>query len=70
LKDLKAQADTFRRTGREVPPWLQEELQQQEAAAEALRADVQRHAADIETIQARYDADKKRYVELTEAGPR
>lgn len=70
LKDLKVQADTYRRTGREVPPWLQDEIGQQEATSEALRADVQRHAADIETIRARYDADKKRYIELTEARPR
>jgi len=70
LRDLKVQAETYRRTGRDVPPWLQEELQQQEAASEAVRADMQRHAADIEAIQARYDADKKRYIELTEAGPR
>ena len=35
---------------------------------EALRADIDRHAAQIATIRTRYEADRKRFIELTESG--
>jgi hypothetical protein len=66
LTNLRAQAETHQQSGRVVPDWLTEDIARQEEMLAALHADSQRHKANIESIQARFDADKKRYIELTE----
>jgi Domain of unknown function (DUF4124) len=70
LTNLEAQRDELTKAGKPVSDYLLEDIEGQKREVEALRTDMDRHSAQIATIRTRYDADRKRFIELTEAGPR
>ncbi|MCW5621960.1 MAG: DUF4124 domain-containing protein [Burkholderiales bacterium] len=70
LATLEGQADKQRDAGRQVPEHLAEDIARQKQVVAEIRADIDRHSTDIESINRRFDADKQRYAELTELAHR
>ena len=70
LQLLNRQANEVQRAGKPVPEFLLEDITHQKAQVEQLLVERRRHETQIAVIRARYDADKQRYVELTQVGPR
>ena len=70
LQLLNRQANEVQRAGKPVPEFLLEDITHQKAEVEQLLVERRRHETQIAVIRARYDADKQRYVELTQLGPR
>lgn len=70
LASLQTQQDALSKVDKPVPEHLQEDISEAKAEADALRAEMDRHAAQIAVIRARFEADRKRYLELTAAEPR
>lgn len=65
LLGLQKEADGYTATNRKIPPSLQEDLQQTQARLDKLQKDLEKPAAEKAALEARYDADKARYRELT-----
>lgn len=65
LTELKAKADSFAKTGKPIPAYLKEDLDNAQAAADKLGKEVATINADKAALEARYDADKARYKLLT-----
>lgn len=53
------------KSGRKVPKYLQNDLANDKAKLDRLQQELTRTQNDAKAIRARYDADKKRYRELT-----
>jgi len=70
LSKLEEQAGKLRSAGRQVPPHLAEDIDLQRQVVGEIRLDIDRHNADIQTINHRFDADKQRFAELTEVARR
>jgi hypothetical protein len=70
LGNLQAQQDALVKADKPVPGYLEEDIGAARLEADALRAEMDRHTAQIAAIRARFEADRKRYVELTAAEPR
>jgi uncharacterized protein involved in exopolysaccharide biosynthesis len=70
LAKLEAQRDELNQAGKAVSDYLLEDIEVEKREVETLRADMDRQSAQIATIRTRYEADRKRFIELTEAGPR
>jgi hypothetical protein len=70
LQLLNRQANEVQRAGKPVPEFLAEDISHQKLEVEQLLAERRRHETQIAVIRARYDADRQRYVELTQLGPR
>jgi hypothetical protein len=70
LANLEAKRDELTEADKPVSEYLLEDIEAQKREVQALRDDMDRHAAQIATIHTRYEADRKRFIELTEAGPR
>ena len=69
LTTLQAQMENIRRSGKTVSDPLQEEGNEQKLEVDSLRTEQERYEGQIAAIRAKYENDKKRYVELSEAGP-
>jgi len=67
LVKLEEQADKLRAAGRQVPPQLADDIDLQRQAVGQIKLDIQRHQAEIVSIQQRFDYDQKRFVELMAA---
>lgn len=65
LLGLQKEADGRTRTGKKIPPSLQEDLQETQTRLNKLQLDLDKAKADKAAMEARYDADKARYKELT-----
>lgn len=65
LADLKTKAETLARTGKPLPAYLKEELSAAQVSVNKLTKDVTGINAEKAALEARYDADKARYRELT-----
>lgn len=70
LQGLNRQASDVQRAGKPVPEFLNEDIAEAKLEVEHLLAERQRHESQIAAIRTRFDADKQRYVELTQLGPR
>ncbi len=65
LAGLKKEADGYNAGGKKVPASLQEDLKEAEARLAKLQQDMEKANAEKAALNARFDADKKRYKELT-----
>ncbi len=65
LAGLKKEADSYNASGKKVPASLQEDLHESQARLSKLQQDMEKAKAEKATLDARYDADKARYKELT-----
>lgn len=65
LAGLQNEADGYAKRHKEIPPSLREDLQNAQARLDMLNNDLAQPLADKAAIEARYDADKARYIELT-----
>jgi hypothetical protein len=66
LGALQRQAESLAQAGKPVPDFLKQDIQERRAELAELIAEKERHEAQIQAIRARYDAEKKRYMELTQ----
>jgi hypothetical protein len=67
LVTLQTRADGMQKSGKPVPDVLKEDISEAKLELEGLRADVGRHQSQIEAIRLRFDQDKQRFLELTQA---
>ncbi len=67
LANLEAKRDELTKAGKTPSEYLLEDIENEKREADGLRADMDRNAAQIAAIRTRYEADRKRFVELTEA---
>ena len=65
LQGFQKEADGFTKAGKPIPQTLQEDLKESQARLDKLKQDLEKATAEKTTIEARYDADKARYKELT-----
>lgn len=65
LLGLNNEADARTKSGRKVPPSLQEDIQETQERLNRLQQDLEKSKAEKAAVEARYDADKARYKELT-----
>lgn len=65
LLGLQKEADARKQSGKPVPPSLQEDLQESQTRLDRLQQDLDKAKAEKAAVEARYDADKARYKELT-----
>lgn len=65
LAGLKKEADTYNASGKKIPASLQEDLKEAEERLAKLQQDQEKAGAEKAALNARYDADKARYRELT-----
>ncbi|HTS54344.1 MAG TPA: DUF4124 domain-containing protein [Burkholderiales bacterium] len=66
LAALQRQAAAFTDAGKQVPNGLELDLADERSEVSSIRAEIDRHKAEIEVIKVKYDGDKKRYLELTQ----
>jgi hypothetical protein len=69
LTGLQGQVESIRRSGKAVPDLLQEEGNEQKLEVDSLLTEKERYEGQIAAIRAKFENDKRRYVELSEAGP-
>lgn len=65
LADLRVLANAKIQTGKPVPPYLSEDIQAAQAKVDKISKEVAVINAEKAALEARYDADKARYKELT-----
>ncbi|TXF12672.1 DUF4124 domain-containing protein [Pelomicrobium methylotrophicum] len=63
---LSGEAGKFTAQNKPVPDWLKEELANAERELAAIKAQVVSKQREMESIRARFEADKERYRELTQ----
>jgi hypothetical protein len=66
LAAVQQQAASAGKGGKPVPDGMEQDIADHKAEVDALKADIERNQAQIEAIKAKFDADKKRYIELTQ----
>lgn len=62
---LQKEAENLTKAGRKIPKSLQEDLQESQERLSNLQQDLEKTKAEKIAVEARYDADKVRYKELT-----
>lgn len=65
LLGLQKEADGYKQADRKLPKSLQEDLDETQTRLTKLQQDLDKAKADKAAVEARYDADKARYKELT-----
>lgn len=65
MAGLQKEADGYRQAGKKLPPSLQDDLNETQGRVDKLQQDLEKAKADKAAMEARYDADKARYRELT-----
>ena len=65
LVGLQNEADGYAQRHREIPPSLKDDLQNAQTRLDMLNNNLAQPLAEKAAIEARYDADKARYIELT-----
>ena len=65
LAGLQKEADGYTSASKQIPASLQEDLQESQARLNKLKQDLEKSRAEKATVEARYDAEKTRYKELT-----
>ena len=64
IEELRKKAKEFTDKQKPVPESVQEEMEDEELQVQALQMDVSRKRSEADSINARFDADKKRFREL------
>ncbi len=65
LAGLKKETDDYNAAGKKIPSSLQEDLKEAQERQAKLRQDLEQAETEKAALNARYDADKVRYKELT-----
>jgi len=65
LIGLQKEADDYTKANKKIPASLQEDLEESQARLTKLQQDMEKSRAEKAAVEARYDADKARYKELT-----
>src|SRR3989337_499055 len=65
LLGLQKESEGYTRANKQIPASLQEDLQESQARVDKLRQNLEKSLAEKAAVEARYDADKGRYQELT-----
>jgi hypothetical protein len=65
LATLQKEAENLTQTNKKIPPSLEEDLQQAQTRLAKLQKEMEGPQAEKASMEARYDADKARYIELT-----
>lgn len=65
MAGLQKEADGYQQSGKKMPKSLQDDLSETESRLGKLQLDLDKAKADKAAMEARYDADKARYRELT-----
>ncbi len=65
LLAFQKEADALAKAGKKIHPSLQEDLKESQERLAKLQQDLEKAKAEKATLDARYDADKARYKELT-----
>ena len=65
LAGLKKEADGLGKAGKKIPNSLQEDMQESQSRLTKLQQDRDKAKSEKTALEARYDADKARYKELT-----
>lgn len=65
LSDLKKEVDGRRQANKKVPPFMLNEIKESQDRLNSLQQDLEKSKAKKATAQARFDAEKARYRELT-----
>lgn len=65
LQAFQKEADALAKAGKKIHPSLQEDLKESQERLAKLQQDLEKAKAEKATLDARYDADKARYKELT-----
>jgi hypothetical protein len=65
LLAFQKEADALTKAGKPIPLTLKDDLQESQTRLNKLKQDLEKSNAEKATIEARYDADKARYKELT-----
>lgn len=65
LNGLQKEVENYTKTKKRIPASLEEDLQDAQARLEKLQKDIEQPQAEKAALEARYDADKARYMELT-----
>ena len=65
LLGLQKESEGYTRANKQIPASLQEDLQESQARVDKLRLNLEKSLAEKAAVEARYDADKVRYQELT-----
>ena len=65
LTGLQKEANGYTNASKKIPVSLQDDLQESQARLTRLQQDMEKSRAEKATVEARYDADKARYKELT-----
>lgn len=65
LRALQKEGETYTSANKPIPSSLQDDLQVAQTRLEKLQKDLEKSEAEKAAIDARYDADKARYKELT-----
>jgi hypothetical protein len=66
LAALEQQAAAYGKAGKPVPENLAQDIEEHRIDADSLKAEIDRYQAQIQAIKERYEADKRRYIELTQ----
>ena len=64
LEGLHKEEDSITQQGRKIPPSLTEDITEGTARVAKLQKDLDQNKKEMETVKARYEADKLRYREL------
>ena len=65
LLGFQKEADGLTKAGKPIPQTLKDDLQESQVRLDKLKQDLEKATAEKTAIEARYDADKARYKELT-----
>jgi cell fate (sporulation/competence/biofilm development) regulator YmcA (YheA/YmcA/DUF963 family) len=65
LLAFQKEADALTKAGKKIHPTLQEDLKESQARLNKLQQELEKSKAEKAAVEARYDADKVRYKELT-----
>lgn len=65
LAGLKKEVESYNAAGKKIPASLQEDLKESQERQAKLQQDMEKAKAEKAALDARYDADKVRYKELT-----
>ncbi len=65
LQGLQKEADAYTKANKTIPKDLQDDLQEAQTRLDKLQKDLEKSQAEKAAMDARYDADKARYKELT-----
>jgi hypothetical protein len=65
IVSLQTEADNDTKANRKIPYSLQQDLEDAQARLTRLQEDLEKPIADKAALEARFEADRKRYIELT-----